>query len=166
MKIIFFIIFLFFTPIAVSLERDRNEKTIKYTICLYRENRKEGKWVKQEIFIDSISYLKIGNRSRAIFSIDTNVGDTLRFKIYYNSLGMKREKELLLPIKEYNDTVYIKSFFKTEMFNPLLHTRGNKPEFLVDGIIMEKKTGKKEFENDIYFKDKERKKINNIEIRY
>lgn len=162
MKLIFCLILLFFISILGVFAQSESEKDAHYTICFYRENRKEGKWVKQTILIDSVSYLKIGNRSRAIFDITTNVGDTLDLKIYYSSLGQKRDQDILLPVKHVNDTVYIKSYFYTENYNPLTN---RKPDFWVDGIIMNKELGRKEFTDNEYFKDKDGKKITKIEIK-
>lgn len=162
MKLIFCLIPLFFISTLRVFAQSENEKDVRYTICFYRENRKEGKWVKQTILIDSVSYLKIGNRSRAIFDITTNVGDTLDLKIYYSSLGQKRDQDILLPVNHDNDTVYIKSYFYTENYNPLTN---RKPNFWVDGIIMDKELGQKEFGDNEYFKDPNGKKITKIEIK-
>lgn len=165
MRILLLLTFFIFIPKFNLIAQTNDKKEAKYIICLYRENRKEGKWVKQEIFIDSISYLKIGNKSRAIFDINTNIGNTLGLRVYYSSLGQKREKNLLLPIIQSNDTIYIKSFFNAESFNPLKHYgTGKKPEFSVDAIVMNKEMGKAEFENDKYFNDEKQKKIKRLEV--
>lgn len=71
-----------------------------------------------------------------------------------------------LPIIQNYDTIYIKSFFYAESFNPLKHFgTGNNPEFSVDAIIIDKEIGKVEFENDKYFNDEKRKKIKRIQIQ-
>lgn len=161
-NLILIIFFVLLSNLFAQIKTEEDQ-TSQYTICLYRENRKEGKLAKQEVFIDSISYLKIGNKSRAIFDINTSIGDTLSFKIYYSSLGQKREKEIQIPAIMNFDTIYIKSFFYAESYNPIKHYgTGKNPEFSVDAIIMDKEDGKKKFDDDDYFKDRDRKKIKKI----
>lgn len=160
MKSLPWLILLVFIFASISGVFAQTSNKAHYTICLYRENRKEGKWVKQSIFVDSLSCLKIANRSRAILDIKTNVGDTLNLKIYYGALGQEKWRDILLPVCG-NDTVYIKSNFYTENYNPLSNRR---PFFDVDGVVMDKRFGEKEFSDNEYFKDKDGKKITRIEI--
>lgn len=156
--------FLLLLPFVATFAQQQNMNNATCVFFVYRTNEMAGKWVKAKVWVDFVPLLKIGNRSRAILNVNTRVGDTIKFAASYQSLGIVRYKELSIPVVVPKDSVYIRVYFETEIFNPFKHFR-EPPGWSCEAEIIDQVTGVKVFDDEKYFKDNGRKKVKVMNIR-